>query len=457
MKLSESIGWKKNNICIDKSIEKEKDFEIIKSGNSIFYKTSIKQLSYEEALLVEKVINAFRKESNEYNKELINELILDYCDQNHIITEKEHKQELMKYIKMEIKGFSILDVLLKDENLEEIAVLNNQKPIYVYHKKYGWLETDIIINDEKKIRDIINKISRNLGRRITLQKPRVNANLKFGRMHAAIPPIAFSGSCMTIRKFNSSLFSPFDLIENKTVSSEAMAFIWLAIQCDINVLIAGNTGSGKTTTMNAIFEFIPKNERIIIVEETPEIFLPHKNQVKLNVCPELDIKMHELVTDSLRMRPDRIIVGEVRDSQEVKALINTMLAGQGKSSFATFHAQNSEEALIRMISLGINPIDLHALDLIIIQRRWSKYEKNGEQKDIRRVIEIASIKKEYLGKPKIEILFAYDPKKDCLVRKNLFNSHVFEKICLSFDFDKKEFEQELEKRKKTLEVKNVHK
>jgi len=131
-----------------------------------------------------------------------------------------------------------------------------------------------------------------------------------------------------------------------------------------------------------------------------------------------------------------------------------MLAGQGKASFATFHAQNSHEALIRMMSLGINPIDLHALDLIIIQRRWTKYNEN-KQTNLRRITEISSIKKNYQKEPEVETIFEYNYRKDTLEKNNLFNNHIFEKICLSFDFDKKRFNTELKKRGKILEGENV--
>jgi Flp pilus assembly CpaF family ATPase len=117
------------------------------------------------------------------------------------------------------------------------------------------------------------------------------------------------------------------------LDSQSLAFLWLALQSDCTLLICGNTGSGKTSTLNALFCFVPANERIVVVEETPEIRLPHEHQIRLASSLELGIDMHSLIVDSLRMRPDRIIVGEMRTASETKAFVDTLLAGQGKGSY----------------------------------------------------------------------------------------------------------------------------
>jgi len=175
--------------------------------------------------------------------------------------------------------------------------------------------------------------------------------------------------------------------------------------------------------------------------------IPHRHLVKLLVNEDLKIGFDELITDTLRMRPDRIIVGEVRSANEVKALMNTMLAGQGKGSFSTFHAQNSEEALIRLKNLGISPADLCSLDLIVVQRRWTKY--SGGASDVRRVVEIACLEKD----SRIIRLFEYSPGKDQLEKRQLYNTGVFRKICFNFGFGRKGFEREIGRRTKLLERK----
>lgn len=445
------IGWKKLRVGkIDKMYGE--NVASLKNRDSLFYLSNVKGISPEEINLILTVVSSFREHNDDFesfNQKIIDELIDEYCESKHLYIEDKHKNRLLEEIKREVKGLSVLDVLLQDKDLEEIAVLGAQKPILVYHKKYGWLQTDLVISNDKKIIDIVNRISRNIGRRITLQKPRINAHLPFGRMHAAIPPLS-DAACITIRKFNEIPFSPSDLIRNKTISSEGMTFLWLAVQSNVNILVVGGTGCGKTSTLNSIFSFIPLNERVVVVEETPELNLPHEHQIRLTTSENLKVNMHELVLDTLRMRPDRVVVGEVRSPEEAKALMDTMLAGQGKSSFATFHAQNGQEALIRLQSLGINAIDLHAIDLIVVQKRWTQHQ-NKKAVDIRRITEISALKKDYAGTPEIVPIFLYNNTKDKLVSKNLTNNIVSEKICFAFNFKKSQFERELSDRAKFLE------
>ncbi len=446
-RIREIIGWRKIKYDIEKKLEDNDGFQVVRvrGKEEPVFSIRIREIGYDEALLISKVLEEFRDSSDDYDERTIGEIIDSYCARNDIILSKEEKEFINGQVRKEVLGYSVLDDFVGKSCLEEIAVLNENSPVYVYHKSFGWLESDIQIENGKKIVDLINKMSRGLGRRVTLQRPKLNADIKLGRIHAAISPIS-SGATLTIRKFNKEPFTPYDLISNKTVTSEALAFLWLAVQCDFNMLICGNTGSGKTSTLNTLFSFVPKNERIIVIEETPEIVLPHKHQVKLVVNEDLKIKFEELITDTLRMRPDRIIVGEVRSAEESKALINTMLAGQGKGSFSTFHAQNGRECLTRLKSLGVSEADLCSLDIIVVQRRWTRY-RNGPE-DVRRIIEIDAVRKDSLD---IVKLFEYDQKKDRLKRKDIYGTEPFKKICFNFSFGKKKFERELKERMKLLE------
>ncbi len=437
------IGWKKLKKEQGTLVAIYENNEIIKIGEERHYITQLKEVNYDEALLIEKALNAFRKEKNP-DEATAEEIIEQYCDLNNITITQKQIEKLTKIIKQETKGYSALDPLLEDENLEEIAIVGKQKPVFVYHKQFGWLETDIMFASDDKIKNIINKIGRKLGRRVSTSNPRINADVEFGRIHAAIPPASEEPS-ITIRKFNSKPFTTTELAE-KTITPEALAFLKMALNSDANLLICGNTGSGKTSTLNTLLSFLPEKDRVIAIEETPELKFSNKNAVRL-IADEKNT-MAELVADSLRMRPDRVIVGEVRKPSEAKALVNTMLAGQGKSSFATFHAQNSEEALIRMKTMGISDVDLNAFDLILVQKRWTNAGKNKIE---RKVTEISYVKKNYNSKPSIEKIFKYDYEKEKLQRTESEPKELIERICNSYEIKKDEFKKQLEKEKQEIE------
>ncbi|MDO8627524.1 MAG: ATPase, T2SS/T4P/T4SS family, partial [Candidatus Diapherotrites archaeon] len=323
------------------------------------------------------------------------------------------------------------------------------KPVMVFHKSFGWLKTNFYYADQETIKNIANKIASRLGRQLSLQKPNLNATLADGsRMNAIIPPISFTGPSITIRKFKKNPLNPINLAEFKTISLEALAFLWMALQTDSSMLIAGNTGSGKTTTMNALFNFVRENERIIVTEETPEINLPHKHIVKLNTVENLGVKMKDLIVETLRMRPDRVIVGEIRNTEEVEAFIDTLLAGQGKGSYATFHALSSAEVSKRMKKLGVMELDFATIDLILVQKRWNRVSKNSAH-EIRRITEICEVI-EKNNTATIRKLFSYNYKKDRL-EKTSESIKVKEKILNCFGLNQKQYNFELKNREKFLQ------
>lgn len=411
------------------------------------YATGLYMPSYQEARVLEAVVGVFRELAKE--KELdIAEVLEQYCEQAKLVLGEEQRNGLLKLLEYETRGFSILEPMLADDSLEEVTVNGLEQPIRVYRRGGGWEEADAAFLSEKKAIDVINRIARPLGRRITLQKPRLNACLPNGsRLHAAIPPVV-DAPCLTIRKFRQSPMTPRELIDNGTISDEALAFLWMAMQCDLNIIVAGSTGSGKTTTLNCLSAFIPLNERIIIVEETPEMSIPHEHTVRLTVNQELGLTMGELVNDTLRMRPDRVVVGEVRTADEAKALLNTMLAGQGKGSLATFHALNSREAVSRLRTLGISEQDLTALDLIVVQKRWDSYDAGTKRsRELRRVMEISEVDVRD-GKATPKALFEYDAAGDRLRRAG--EGRVAARIRAAFALDAKGFRGEWARRQKTL-------
>ena len=302
------------------------------------------------------------------------------------------------------------------------------------------------------MKNLVNKMASQLGRHITLHKPRLNAVLPDGsRLSASFPPISFE-PVVTLRKFREKPFTPAELIANNTISSEAMAFLWMAMQTDCSILIAGNTGSGKTTLLNALFAFVPRHERIVITEETPEISVPHKHIAKVHVVENLGIGMSELIVDTLRMRPDRVVIGEVRNIEEVAAFMDTLLAGQGKGSYATFHSRNANEAIARLRKLGVNEIDIPAIDIIIVQKRWNKIANGRTSGEERHTTEICEVS-ENDGRVELNKLFEFSFESKRIVKKNE-STKLSEKIMNSFGIDRPMMKKELGKRRKWLEKKS---
>ncbi|MFH1785403.1 MAG: ATPase, T2SS/T4P/T4SS family [Candidatus Micrarchaeota archaeon] len=339
---------------------------------------------------------------------------------------------LNKIAFMHICGFGFLEQLIEDNEIEEISIIGPNKPAYVYIRKNGWKSVNGCFETSDDIADVINKMAKGLGRHITIQNPRLDAILPDGsRLHASLPPI--SNGEITIRKFRQRPFSPKELCG--IVSVDAIALLSMVMQCDFSVLIAGNTASGKTTTMNALFSFVPFDERILITEETPEINVPHTHQLRLIANKEMGIGLKNLVYDSLRMRPDRIIVGEVRNKEETEALFDVLLAGQARGSYATFHAQSADEVVTRLTTFGIERNDIKCIDCIIIQRRILEYDsKKRENSEKREITEIAEV---------------IDGKVNSFYENGkllLENSQILEKICRHFKLSKNDFENEMKKR-----------
>lgn len=317
----------------------------------------------------------------------------------------DHEQMayLARYAKMHVCGFAFLDAILADGDVEEISVIGVGKPAYVFVRKEGWKEVNALFSSEKALMDVINRMARDIGRRITFQNPRLDAMLPGGsRLHASLHPV--SEGEITIRKFRSSPFSPKEMVGLGTIDSGGMALLSMLMQTDSSVVVAGNTASGKTTTLNALFSFVPRNERVLITEETPEISIPHEQQVRLVANRELGVGLMDLVYDSLRMRPDRMIVGEVRNKEEVGALFDVLLGGQARGAYATFHAQSADEAVQRFKKFGVADMDLGSIDALVVQRRILTYDSTGKRpREERRIVEIAGVLRDGKTEPALRL------------------------------------------------------
>lgn len=421
-------------------------WKILQDGE---YRIELPRLSAQEEEVILKIEDLFREHASrrqvgnrEEGEKAVRMLLAKYSQDEGIYLESKQMDYLVKAALLHIYGYAFLDGLLEDDEIEEISISGIGKPAYVYLRKKGWQRVNAAFVDEKALMDVINRMAKDIGRRITLQHPRLDAVLPDGsRLHASLPPI--SNGELTIRKFREKPFSPKELADGGLISTDALAFLSLLFQSDSSVVVAGNTASGKTTTLNSLFSFIPLNERVVITEETPEINIPHRHQVRLVANLDMGISLKDLVYDSLRMRPDRMIVGEVRNREETEALFDVLLGGQARGSYATFHAQSVAEAIRRWKLFGIDEINMRSVDAVVVQRRMLIYNPAKRKNDeIRRVVEISTISD---SGDAVDI-YHYDAAADCLKG----GAEPLEKLGGKLGLSMKEMKEELGKRKNII-------
>ncbi len=333
----------------------------------------------------------------------------------------ERKKQLSELAVRDMLGYGPLDSMITDDNLEDIMVTSVGKPVYVYHRKYGMCFSNVVFENENSIRYIIDKIARLVGRRIDQQTPLLDARLPDGsRVNATIPPVSLDGPTVSIRKFRKDPLTIIDILNFGTLSADVAAFLWLIVGGmgikPANILFAGGTGSGKTTSLNAATTFVPERERMISIEDTAELQLPHKHWVRLETRPPNvegrgEIVMDDLVKNALRMRPDRMIVGEVR-GQEAQTLFTAMNTGHD-GCMGTVHSNSAVETISRLTEapMLVPNIMIPALDVIVMQQRMYHRQKG----QIRRITEICEVTGLEGGRPQLSRIFEWNPSADSVI------------------------------------------
>ncbi|HZO97092.1 MAG TPA: CpaF family protein [Gaiellaceae bacterium] len=266
---------------------------------------------------------------------------------------RNERRELVRQLTDDILGYGPIEPLLADDSVTEVMV---NGPDRVYVERNGKIEkTPVRFADEAHVMRIIDKIVSQIGRRVDEASPMVDARLPDGsRVNAIIPPLALTGPTLTIRKFSRDPYTINDLISFGTLSARAAQFLGACVRGKLNILISGGTGTGKTTTLNAMSAFIPGDERIVTIEDAAELQLQQEHVITLESRPANiegtgEIKIRELVRNALRMRPDRIIVGEVRGAETLD-MLQAMNTGH-EGSLTTIHANSPRDALSRLETL----------------------------------------------------------------------------------------------------------
>ena len=385
------------------------------------------------------------KEGQEEIKEQFKKKLLELIANQFSDLNKETTEIITNYILVTSLGLAEIEFLLKDPDLEEIVINSSKDPVWVYHKKYGWLKTNIIYRDENKIRHFATQIGRNVDKTISLLEPLLDAHLKTGdRVNATLSPITTKGNTLTIRKFATTPWTITDFLGNGTIDYTSAALIWQAIQFELSIIITGGTGSGKTSFLNVISNFFPPNQRIISIEDTRELRLPnnlHWVPMKARLAnPEGKgaITMLDCMINTLRMRPDRIIVGEVRREKELEVMFEAMHTGH--SVYSTFHASNIEEAIARLTNPPINlPRQLlSSIGMMVVMHR-------NRRTGLRRTFQIAELNEE--GEP--NLLMQYDHINDAMDQKNRPN-RILKILNLYTGMSGKQMYEDLQEKVTTL-------
>ncbi|MDU8926089.1 CpaF family protein [Alisedimentitalea sp. MJ-SS2] len=280
----------------------------------------------------------------------INEITTEVLNQKSVVLNREDRAQLNKELFDEVTGLGPLETLLEDETVNDILV-NGPQQIFV--ERSGKLElTDITFKDEKHLMRIIDKIVSAVGRRVDESNPYVDARLMDGsRFNAMVPPIAVDGSLVSIRKFKKDKLGIDDLVRFGAFSEEMAAYLQAAVATRLNIIVSGGTGSGKTTTLNALSSFIDDAERILTIEDTAELQLQQTHVGRMesrppNVEGKGEVSPRDCLKNALRMRPDRIIVGETR-GEEVIDMLQAMNTGHD-GSMTTIHANNARDGISRL-------------------------------------------------------------------------------------------------------------
>ena len=414
------------NVFVDgiKKINEKIEQCIIENNNT----TEISVGSNKYNLLREKIhkdlVEKMKDYSDESDKKFLSNIIKinvrELFSKYGIKLNNDTEEKIIKELIDDTIGFGILEDLLADENITEIMV-NGCDNIYV--EKKGKIEkTDIKFNSIEKLKIVINRIVAPIGRHVDESSPIVDARLKDGsRVNVVISPISLYGPILTIRKFSKHKLSGQELISFGSLNEEMLDFLKTAVSNKKNILISGGTGSGKTTLLNILSSFIDSKERIITIEDSAELQLQQEHVVRLESRPKSlegtsEITIRQLVINSLRMRPDRIIVGECRASETLDMLqaMNTGHSG----SMTTVHSNSCSDAISRLVVMSlmagfdlpeksIISMIVSALDIIVQIKRYP----DGSRK----ISEISLLEKAEDTGYKINPIFTYDENKDTFV------------------------------------------
>src|SRR5450631_2663623 len=347
--------------------------------------------------LVDKInLDALASIDNQKMRSEVRQALLGLIDGEPTLLSSTEKQQICDEVLDEVFGLGPLEPLLQDPTISDILV-NTHKQVYVERK--GQLElTSVWFPDGQPVRRIIDKIVAQVGRRVDESTPMVDARLLDGsRVNAIIPPLAVDGPLLSIRRFSQDKLMPQDLVEKKALTSGMMELLEAAVKAKLNIIIAGGTGAGKTTLLNALSAFISPKERIVTIEDAAELQLKQPHVVRLETRPaNLEgtgaVRQRQLLVNTLRMRPDRIVVGEVR-GEEALDMLQAMNTGHD-GSLTTVHANSPRDAVSRlevMVALANSNMQLTSIRQQIASAVHLLVQASRQSDGSRRVMNITEV------------------------------------------------------------------
>jgi len=370
----------------------------------------------------------------------------------------EQYRKFMYYIYRNFVGMSEIEPLLLDPFIEDISCDGVNVPLYIIHRKFGSLKTNLIFQDIDTLRELIIKMAEKCGRYVSYAEPILAGILPDGsRVSATLAPdVATRGGAFTIRKFTERPFSPIDQIELKTASSEVLAYFWQILQNKLSVLIAGGTATGKTSFLNSICMFIPREAKIISIEDTRELRLVHEHWVpglaRVGFGLPLptgvkygEVSLFDLLKESFRQNPDYVIVGEVRGAE---AYVMFQGMSSGHPCMSTFHAGSIDAIIKRLTSPPINlaPTLVESLNVVAILVHAK--EKGPTARRIKEVVEIVSVDPR-TGEVSSNVVFRWNPVKDEI--EKVGDSVMLRRIAAAIGARIEDVEKEVERKKLLLD------
>ncbi len=404
----------------------------------------------------EDLIRALRSDLmyKEYEGEVDREAVFDTEVQRvmreHAATVAEGTlRKLQYFLRRDFLGYGKIDPVLRDRNVEDISCDGSDMPVFVYHHGYRDLRTNLSFHEER-LDDYVVRLAQRAGKHLSVADPLVDASLPDGsRVQLTLGgEVTTHGSNFTLRKFAEVPFTPIDLINWGTFSLDQMAFLWVAVENHASLLFAGGTGSGKTTSLNAVSMFIPPGSKVVSIEDTPEITLPHDNWVQsvtreaVTAGGQGAIGMYDLLQTALRQRPEYLIVGEIRTESQVAHTFFQSIA-TGHTAYSTFHADSIRELLSRLQNepLLIPKQMIGNLDLISIQQQVQQQGKRVRRNN--RLVEVVA--KEVTARD----VFRRNPKTDTFNQVN--DSELLATIADEHGWATGQIERELTRRREVLE------